>query len=29
MPLKSVDVETLKKWVDSGEAIIVDVREPA
>ena len=29
MPTKTVDANTLKKWVDSGEAVIVDVREPA
>lgn len=29
MPIKTVDANTLKKWVDSAQAIIVDVREPA
>jgi rhodanese-related sulfurtransferase len=26
---KSVDVTTLKAWLDKGEAVLVDVREPA
>jgi rhodanese-related sulfurtransferase len=29
MPLKTVDAATLKRWMDSGEAVVVDVREPA
>lgn len=28
MPVKSVDTATLKTWLDSGEAVLVDVREP-
>lgn len=29
MPIKTVDAATLKSWIDSGEAVVVDVREPA
>lgn len=29
MALCSVDANTLKQWLDSGEAMLVDVREPA
>lgn len=29
MAIRSVDVPTLKRWMDSGEAVLVDVREPA
>lgn len=29
MPIKNVDAATLKRWMDSGEAVVVDVREPA
>ncbi len=29
MPIKTVDAATLKEWVNNGEAVIVDVREPA
>lgn len=29
MPLKTVDAKQLKNWLDSGEAVLVDVREPA
>lgn len=29
MPIKTVDAITLKRWLDSGEAVVVDVREPA
>lgn len=29
MPMKTVDATTLKRWMDSGEAVVVDVREPA
>lgn len=28
MSLKSVDAKTLKNWLDKGEAVLVDVREP-
>jgi len=29
MPIKTIDSATLKSWMDRGEAIVVDVREPA
>lgn len=29
MPIKNIDTATLKHWMDLGEAMIVDVREPA
>jgi rhodanese-related sulfurtransferase len=29
MTIKTVDAATLKRWMDSGEALVVDVREPA
>ena len=29
MPIKTVDAATLKKWLSNGEAVVVDVREPA
>lgn len=29
MPLRTVDATTLKNWLERGEAVIVDVREPA
>ncbi len=29
MSLKTVDAKTLKQWLDNGEAMLVDVREPA
>lgn len=29
MPIKIVDANTLKRWIDSGKAVVVDVREPA
>lgn len=29
MTLHTVDAATLKRWMDNGEAIVVDVREPA
>ncbi len=29
MPIKTVDSGTLKRWIESGEAVVVDVREPA
>ena len=28
MPIENVDPATLKKWLDAGAAILVDVREP-
>ncbi|MFZ1108789.1 MAG: rhodanese-like domain-containing protein [Rhodomicrobium sp.] len=28
MTVETVDPATLKKWLDSGEAVLVDVREP-
>lgn len=28
MPLKSIDATTLRAWLDAGEAVLVDVREP-
>ncbi len=28
MPLSTIDANTLKTWLDSGEAVLVDVREP-
>ncbi len=28
MPIGSVDIRTLKQWLDKGEAVLVDVREP-
>lgn len=28
MPLRTVDAATLKTWLDNGEAVLVDVREP-
>lgn len=28
MPIKTVDPKTLKKWLKTGEAVLVDVREP-
>ena len=27
--MKTVDATTLKRWMDAGEAVVVDVREPA
>lgn len=27
MPIKNIDAKTLKKWLESGEAVVVDVRE--
>jgi rhodanese-related sulfurtransferase len=27
MPIKTVDAKTLKTWLDSGEAMVIDVRE--
>ncbi|HCR85432.1 MAG TPA: rhodanese [Alphaproteobacteria bacterium] len=29
MPIKTVNSETLKQWLANGEAVVVDVREPA
>lgn len=29
MPIESVNAATLKQWLDNGEAVLVDVREPA
>ena len=29
MPVKTTDAVTLKRWLDNGEAVLVDVREPA
>ena len=29
MPIKTIDVPTLKRWLDNQEAILIDVREPA
>jgi len=29
MPLKSIDANTLQTWLNTGEAVLVDVREPA
>lgn len=28
MPLRTIDANTLKSWLDNGEAVLVDVREP-
>lgn len=29
MPIKSVDADTLNHWLQTGQALLVDVREPA
>lgn len=29
MAIKNIDSKTLKKWLENGEALVVDVREPA
>ena len=29
MPIQSIDAGTLKRWLDSDQAVVVDVREPA
>jgi len=29
MPIKTVDSTTLKRWINNGEAVVIDVREPA
>lgn len=29
MPIKTIDPATLKRWMDGGEAVVIDVREPA
>ena len=28
MPIQTIDAPTLKRWLDSGEAVLIDVREP-
>lgn len=28
MPIKNIDAKTLKEWLDRGEALVVDVRNP-
>ena len=28
MPIKNIDAQTLKQWLDAGEVILIDVREP-
>jgi rhodanese-related sulfurtransferase len=28
MSLKTIDAKTLKQWLDNGEAMLIDVREP-
>ena len=28
MSIKHIDVQTAKQWLDSGEALLIDVREP-
>jgi rhodanese-related sulfurtransferase len=28
MPIKDIDAKTLKNWLENGEAVLVDVREP-
>jgi rhodanese-related sulfurtransferase len=28
MPIKTIDANTLKSWMDRGEAVLLDVREP-
>ena len=28
MPLKTIDAKLLKTWLDNGEAVLIDVREP-
>jgi len=28
MPIKNIDSKTLKLWLEKGEAVLVDVREP-
>lgn len=29
MPIRSIDAGTLKRWLDNGDAVVIDVREPA
>jgi len=29
MPLKTIDAKSLKRWIDDGGAVLLDVREPA
>ncbi len=29
MPIKNIDSTILKQWLDKGEAVLVDVREPS
>jgi rhodanese-related sulfurtransferase len=29
MPMKTIDHDTLKRWLANGEAVVLDVREPA
>ena len=29
MPIRTVNAKTLKQWLDKGEAVLIDVREPA
>ncbi len=29
MPIKNVDITTLRKWIDLNEVVIIDVREPS
>lgn len=29
MPIHSMDAKTVKRWLETGEAVVVDVREPA
>lgn len=29
MPINKINASTLKKWIDTGEAVVLDVREPA
>lgn len=29
MPVKNIDPVTLKSWLDKGEAVLIDVREPS
>src|SRR6185369_2456049 len=29
MPVKNIDSSTLRKWLEQGDVIVVDVREPA
>ena len=28
MPIKTVNAKTLKSWIETGEAVVIDVREP-